>query len=99
MKTLSEIKQILQPQKPILAKKYGVKEIGVFGSYLYGNQTEESDLDVLVEFEKPIRIGLITFIGMENYLSDLLGVKVDLVIKENLKPRIGKHILQEVVML
>jgi len=96
MKTLAEIQQILQQKKPILVEKYGVKEMGVFGSYVRGEQKNTSDLDVLVELEKPIRMDLIAFIEMENYLSDLLGMKVDLVMKENLKPRIGKHILNEV---
>jgi predicted nucleotidyltransferase len=96
MKSLDEIQQILQQQKPILAKKYGVKEIGVFGSYVRGEEKNTSDIDILVELEKPIRIDLIAFIEMENYLSDLLGIRVDLVLKENLKPRIGKQILDEV---
>jgi len=57
----------------------------------------KSDLDILVEFEHDVDMGLLKFVGMENYLSDLLGVKVDLVEKSALKPRIGKHILKEVV--
>jgi predicted nucleotidyltransferase len=96
MKTLIEIQQILHQKKPILVEKYGVKELGVFGSYVHGKQKNASDLDVLVELKRPIRIDLIAFIEMENYLSDLLGIKVDLVMKEDLKPRIGKHILSEV---
>ena len=97
MKTFTEIQQILQRQKPILAQKYGVKVIGVFGSYVRGEQRSTSDLDILVELEEPIRIDLIAFIEMENYLSEVLGDKVDLVTKENLKPRIGRHILDEVI--
>jgi predicted nucleotidyltransferase len=99
MKTLDEIAEILQAQKPLLAQEYGVREIGVFGSYVRHEQRPDSDLDVLIEFEQPTRIGLIALVGLENYLSDLLGVKVDLVIRKNLKRRIGEHILQEVVML
>ena len=64
-------------------------------SYVKGKQTKDSDLDLLVEFyETP---GLLRFIAMENYLSDMLGVKVDLVMKDALKPAIGKRILAEVV--
>ncbi|MFH1008306.1 MAG: nucleotidyltransferase family protein [Candidatus Latescibacterota bacterium] len=96
MKTLAEIQKVLQQKKPILVEKYGVKELGVFGSYVRGEQKNASDLDVLVELEEPIRMDLIAFIEMENYLSDLLGMKVDLVMKEDLKPRIGKHVLSEV---
>jgi len=54
-------------------------------------------VDILVEFEKGTKIGLLKFINLENYLSEVLGVKVDLVTKSALKPRIGKYILREVV--
>ena len=74
-----------------------MKTIGVFGSYVRGEQKEGSDLDVLVEFEEPV--GLFEFMALENYLSDLLGVKVDLVSKKALKPHIGKRILEEVIMI
>ena len=86
MKSLSEIQRILKTQKPILSQKYGVEGIGIFGSYVRGEQKGLSDIDILIELKKPIQIDLIQFIEMENYLSDLLGIKVDLVIKEDLKP-------------
>jgi uncharacterized protein len=97
MKTLEEIKGVLKKQKPFLKEKYGVSEIGIFGSYVRGEQRKKSDLDILVEFNKPI--GLLKFVGLEIYLSEVLGIKVDLVMKGSLKPRIGKHILKEVVPL
>ena len=62
-----------------------------------GEQNGSSDVDVLVEFEEPI--GLFEFLKLENYLSDLLGIKVDLVSRKALKSHIGEHILQEVVMI
>ena len=96
MKTLTEIKQILQAQKPYLAERYGVTEIGVFGSYVRDEQRPDSDVDILIELERPPRIDLIDLVNLEYYLSDLLGVKVDVAIKENLKKRIGKRILNEV---
>jgi len=99
MKTVDEIKKILQAEKPYLEAKYGVTDVGIFGSYVRGEQRPDSDLDVLIEFERPTRISLIGLVELELYLSDLLGVKVDLAIKGNLKPRIGKRILQEVVAL
>ena len=99
MKTIVEIKEVLQAQKPYLAEKYGVTEIGIFGSYVRGEQRPDSDLDVLIEVERPPRIGLIGLVELELYLSELLGIKVDLAIKKNLKPRIGRRILQEVVAL
>jgi hypothetical protein len=98
-KTLAEIKQILQAQKPYLAAKYGVTEIGLFGSYVRGEQRLDSDLDVLIELERPPRISLMGLVELEDYLSDLLGLKVDIAIKKNLRKRIGRRILQEAVPL
>jgi predicted nucleotidyltransferase len=94
MKTFEDIKKIIQQNKEILKKKYGVKEIGIFGSYMRGEQGEFSDVDILIELEKPI--GFVKFIKLENNLSELLGIKVELVTKKALKPYIGKRILQEV---
>jgi hypothetical protein len=98
-KTLAEIKEILLKQKPYLAETYGVVEVGVFGSYVRGEQRPDSDLDVLIELTDPPRISLLGLVNLENYLSDLLGLKVDVALKKNLKRRIGQRILQEVVSL
>ncbi len=97
MKTLNEIKKTLVAQKDYLATEYGVMIIGVFGSYVRDEQRLDSDLDILIELERPPRISLIGLVEVEAYLSDLLGVKVDLAIKRNLRRRIGKRILREVV--
>ena len=97
MKTLGEIKGALAKQKDDLRQKYKVREIGIFGSYVRGEQKKRSDVDVLVEFEESADLSLLDFIRLENYLGKVLGVKVDLVEKHMLKPRIGKHILEEVV--
>lgn len=99
MKTLTKIKQMLQAQKPYLFEKYGVTEIGVFGSYVRGEQSPDSDIDILIELERPPRIDLLDLVNMEYYLSDLLGVKADVAIKKNLRKRIGKRILSEVVSI
>ncbi|QLC49339.1 nucleotidyltransferase family protein [Methanolobus zinderi] len=80
---------------PKLQKKYSIKYLGVFGSYIRNEQTPQSDLDVLVEFSKPV--SLLEYVRLELELSDALGVRVDLVSKTALKPRIGRHILAEVV--
>ena len=97
MKTLEEIKHWLVQHKLIFQERYKVSELGIFGSYVRQEQTENSDLDLLVEFsETP---SLLKFINLENYLSDNLGVKVDLVHKKGLKPRIGERILAEVIYL
>jgi len=99
MKKIEEIKKKLIELKPFLKEKYKIKEIGIFGSYIKGKQKKKSDLDILIDFEDDAEIGLIEFVRIENYLSDKLGVKVDLVMKKTLKPYIGKIILEEVVYL
>ncbi len=86
--------QKLHEMLPELRERYHVSYLGVFGSYIREEQKPESDLDVLVEFSKTPTI--FKFVNLENYLSEALGVKVDLVMKDALKPNIGKHILDEV---
>ena len=97
MKKLEEIKGIVAKHKEELRREYRVKGIGIFGSYVKGEQKKHSDVDLLVEFVETSNLTLLDFIRLENYLTDLLGVKVDLVEKQALKPRIGKHVLAEVV--
>ncbi|MCP5052703.1 MAG: nucleotidyltransferase family protein [bacterium] len=94
---LKEIEETLKRNKPLLTEKFSVKDIGVFGSYARGEQQDSSDLDVLVEFKG--RVGFFKFLELEEYLEELLDLKVDLVSRKGLKPRIGKNILKEVVML
>jgi len=92
---LANVRGILRQQLPLLAERYGVASLGLFGSYIHGEVHAGSDVDVLVRFrETP---GLLRYVELENYLSDLLGVHVDLVMAEALKPRIGQRILAEVV--
>lgn len=95
MKKVDEIKRKLTQCKPELKNGFQVKEIGIFGSYIRNEQKKNSDLDILVEFEESP--GLFKFLELENYLKSILKVKVDLVMRSALKPRIGKHILDEVV--
>ncbi|MEM0266425.1 MAG: nucleotidyltransferase family protein [Archaeoglobaceae archaeon] len=99
MKNVEEIKKRLEELKPFLKEKFKVKFIGIFGSYVRGEEKKGSDLDILVEFEDSADLSLLDFIRLENYLSEELGIKVDLVEKTTLKPRIGKRILEEVVSL
>lgn len=99
MKTLTEIRQILQTQKPYLYEKYGVTEVGIFGSYVRGEQRPDSDVDILIELEHPVRISLFDLIDLEEYLSELLEIKVQTAIKKNLKSRLRPYILREVEML
>ncbi|SNQ62429.1 nucleotidyltransferase family protein [Candidatus Methanoperedens nitratireducens] len=95
MKSKDEILKVLKKELPSLKEKFNVKSIGIFGSYLRGEQTETSDIDMLVEFEAPV--GFFKFIELEDYLSEKLGAKVDLVTPDALKPLIKPHIMQEAV--
>ena len=95
MTRLEGFKKVLLASKEELNRKYGVTEISIFGSYVRNEQSDNSDIDILVDFNKPI--DLLTFVNLQNYLSDLLKIKVDLVMKKALKPKIGQRILQEVI--
>jgi uncharacterized protein len=99
MKTLKEIKTLLETLKPLLNERYGVETIGVFGSYRRGEQTKKSDIDILVTFKEEAHPGFFRFLDLEEFLAKELDIKVDLVSKEALKPYIGKRILEEVVMV
>ena len=91
--SLSEILAQLKPMLPMLREKYQVLTLEVFGSYVRGEEQEGSDLDLLITFDKVP--SLFQFVALENFLSDELNVKVDLVMKDSLKPAIGKYILEE----
>ena len=94
-RSLKKTLKILHQQIPLLAERYGVEKLEVFGSYVRDEQGKDSDLDILVTYRQvPTLLG---FIALENHLSDLLGVKVDLVMKDSLKPKIGQQILREAV--
>jgi len=94
MTPADEIKQKLQQQKLLLIKEYGVKDIGLFGSLVTGSANASSDIDILVDFSKPI--DLFAFVDLKHHLSDLLNAEIDLVMRNGLKPGIGKRILAEV---
>ena len=94
MKTIKEIERIILSHKQELNENYDLISVGLLGSYVRGDQDSKSDLDVLVEVRRPM--GFVKFIRLENHLSQLLDVKVDLVTQKALKPHIGRRILQEV---
>ncbi len=93
MKTSQEVLAKLKELKPILNKEFAVKEIGVFGSFSSGFPTEESDIDILVELEKPIGW---KFFSLELYLEKIFNKKIDLVTKNALKAQLKEQILREV---
>jgi uncharacterized protein len=85
---------IISSELPNLSEQYPIKNMGIFGSVARGEHTENSDIDILVEFNAPI--GFFDFIKLENHLSKLLGRKVDLISKNALKPAVRDIILNEV---
>lgn len=93
LKHLPQLVEKVRELLPMIKRRYGVESLGVFGSYVRAEQNYGSDLDLLVTFSEPP--GLLKFIELENYLSDSLGVKVDLVMKDALKPAIAKRVLAE----
>lgn len=95
MRTLDEIRISVGQHRDILAQKYGVEIVGAFGSYVRGEQREDSDLDLLAEILRPI--SLLEIIGAEIYLTELLGVKVDLVPKRDIREELRNGILNEAV--
>lgn len=99
MKTLTDIRKILLDEKAYVVERYGVTAMGVFGSYVRNEQRPDSDVDILIELEQPPHIDLLDLVGLEHYLSERLGVKVDLALKSSLRRRIGQRILDEVVLL
>jgi predicted nucleotidyltransferase len=96
IQSLAEIKERLHDEKPYLYEKYGVTEIGVFGSYVRGEQKPDSDIDILVTLTEPPKISLLGLVELQYYLSDLLGLEADVALKSNLRKRIGQRILSEV---
>ena len=97
MTSLDAVKRCLTGQKSLLQNKYHISKVGIFGSYVRGEQRNGSDVDVLIDYDKAP--SLVALIEIENILSDLLGMKVDLVTSKGLKPQLRQHILNEVVYL
>jgi uncharacterized protein len=95
--SLSELRVPLQKLYPVIKQKYWVAKLGIFGSYARNEQQESSDLDILVTFDKTP--SLFEYIELENLISDSLGIKVDLVMEEALKPNIKERILKEVLII
>jgi len=95
LKKLKDLKTQLKALRPMLVERYNVESIAIFGSYSRGEQTSKSDLDVVVSFSGPI--GVYGFIEVEEFLSEKLGVKVDLVQKGALFPMIKDQILAETI--
>ena len=92
-----KILETLRARLPELSVQYGVSSLELFGSYARGDQGRGSDLDVLVEFDRTP--SLFEFVGLQDHLSDLLGIKVDLVMKDALKPDLAPFILEDRILV
>ena len=97
MRTLDEVIAQLRRVQPDLRRRYPIRELGIFGSYVRGEQTEHSDLDILVNLDDGV--GLLELAGLQQDLSEALGMKVDLVMRDAVKRSIAQRILSEAVML
>jgi len=97
MITLEEIKSIISQHRNVLADKYGVAVVAVFGSYVREEQKMESDIDLLADILRPI--SLLELAGAEIYLSEILGAKVDLVPKRSVREELKATILKEAIAL
>ena len=94
MKRFNEIKKLIEYNYPGLKEKYSIKNIGLFGSIVKCETTSISDVDILVEFEKPIGLD---FVLPGDELEEILGVKIDLVIPNAIKPRMFDYIKQDLI--
>ena len=97
MKTFDELRQLLSLQKQSLCENYQITEIGIFGSYARGEETEASDIDILVDYETAPTF--IMLVELRDYLSQLFELKVDIVTKNGLKPRIRERLLAEAIYI
>ena len=94
MRSLAELKETIKQHRHDLEQKYKIKTIAIFGSYARGEETEESDVDILVEFEEPV--GLL-FVDLAEYLESILEVKVDLVPRDAIKPNRWKYVEEDLL--
>jgi uncharacterized protein len=94
-RTLEHFRQVLRREMPALVERYHVASLAIFGSYVRGENTPDSDLDVIVEYSRTP--SLFQFVELQDRLSDLLKVPVDLVTKDSLKPYVKVNVLRDLV--
>lgn len=99
MITKEEILNTLRELKPTLHDKFYIKNLGLFGSYVRGENSESSDIDLLFEYEEGTPFSLFTLIDLEDFLVDLFKIKIDLANKKTLKPDLKDNILNEVIFV
>jgi len=96
-KNLVSIKKVLRDNKALLREHYHISRIGIFGSWVRGDMHKRSDLDVLVEFSEPI--SLIRLVALEHFLTGIVGLRVDVVPKDDIRRELRDRILEEAVYL
>lgn len=94
MKKLSEIKLLLQAHQQSLKEKYHIKQLGIFGSVAREEADDFSDVDILVELEEPIGLD---FVLLGDELEEILGLKVDIVTPNAIKPKMFDYIKQDLI--
>ena len=95
MRDIKELKKVIREHRQDLEQRFKVKTIAVFGSYVRNEPKKESDIDILVEFNSPV--SLLHIVSLENYLSDILGIKADVVPKKNIRKELRENILKETI--
>ena len=88
---------MIRMNQDVLAQRYGVRVVGLFGSYVRGEQWRRSDIDLLVDILRPV--SLLELVGAELYLSEVLGVKVDLIPKRDVREELRETIFRETVAI
>ncbi|MDP3962519.1 MAG: nucleotidyltransferase family protein [bacterium] len=96
---LETIKEKIAQSKGYLKETYGVEEIGIFGSFARGDYTEKSDVDIAIELNRTVPVGFFEFARIQFFLEDLVGRKVDLVIKSGIKEIIRERILSQLILV
>lgn len=99
MKTKEEILNKLKEVKPVLYKDFYIKNVGLFGSYVRGENSESSDIDILIEYDENQPFSLFTLILLEDFLTKLFNLKTDVVNKKSIKPALRDNILSEVIFV
>ncbi len=96
-KELDTIKEKIAQNKEYLRETYGVEEIGVFGSFVHGDQTAESDIDIIVDLDhERVPVGLFKYFDLQDFLEKNLGRKVDIVTEKSIRPAFRKYIMPTV---
>lgn len=93
MTTLDKVKKVISDERKVLEQKYNISRVGIYGSVARGEDSPESDIDLLVDFTNPI--GLFELVGLETYLSGKLGKKVEIATRKYLDPYIKNDILRD----